>query len=87
MVCGVCVCVFHSLPPPLVFIGGSQESCIAELQLLLLKLMFSTNEEAPCQSLRRWGQYQLPTAFSFRLGVDMWSPWSLSRGVVSDKSV
>ena len=30
-----CVCVFHSLPRPLIYIGGSQGSCVAMLQLIL----------------------------------------------------
>ena len=30
---------------------------------------------------------QLPTAPNFRPGVDTWSPWSLARGIDSDKSV
>ena len=32
-------------------------------------------------------QAKLPTAFSFRPGVDTWGPWSLGRGITSDKSV
>ena len=95
----MCVCVFHSLPPPLVFIGGSQGSCVAELQLLLLKPTFSTNEEAPHRSLRQWGPLhrrptkasadlaQLPTAFSLCPVVDTWVPQSLARGIASGKSV
>ena len=49
------MCVFHSLPPPLIYIGGSQGSCITVLPLILPEPTFSTNEEAPHRSFRRWG--------------------------------
>ena len=90
---------YHHLPVTSIYIGGSQGSCVAELQLLLLKLTFSTNEEAPRRSLRQWGPLghrpakgsadlaQLPTAFSLRPVVDTWVPQSLACGIASCKSV